>query len=430
MKLKQVMMKEVKELLKERTVLLGVILGPIIIFVIFAGMSMAAGQQALEQAEQVRNYAIIYRGQAYSDYANMLADSLGVPIYLGDVDPSELLEDRTAVVIIDDEFFDNITRGIPGRADIIVMTMSLNFLSMSLPQQVEASFTQGVYNLVASLIKASLPNVDEWFLQRPVVSNTTLYYRGMPLSPGEAFGLVFGVGLSVTMATMILVMSSMQVAATSVGIERESKTLEMLLSLPVSRRELILGKILGVAFITGLGIISYAVGIGIYFYSLGSIVNQAPEQGVQASPTISMTPLSIVAFMVGLTVTLVTSLLIGMVVGSIPQDVRGAQLASSYVGLLLLAPVFAVFFGIDLTSLEGVWSIVYLDPVVLLYLVIWGVVTGDHGMATTGFAGLLVNLVVWVVVASRALGSEAILVGGYSRRLRSVFRAGLPRSSS
>ncbi|MCE4602912.1 MAG: ABC transporter permease subunit [Desulfurococcales archaeon] len=430
MKLKQVMMKEVKELLKERTVLLGVILGPIIIFVIFAGMSMAAGQQALEQAEQVRNYAIIYRGQAYSDYANMLADSLGVPIYLGDVDPSELLEDRTAVVIIDDEFFDNITRGIPGRADIIVMTMSLNFLSMSLPQQVEASFTQGVYNLVASLIKASLPNVDEWFLQRPVVSNTTLYYRGMPLSPGEAFGLVFGVGLSVTMATMILVMSSMQVAATSVGIERESKTLEMLLSLPVSRRELILGKILGVAFITGLGIISYAVGIGIYFYSLGSIVNQAPEQGIQASPTISMTPLSIVAFMVGLTVTLVTSLLIGMVVGSIPQDVRGAQLASSYVGLLLLAPVFAVFFGIDLTSLEGVWSIVYLDPVVLLYLVIWGVVTGDHGMATTGFAGLLVNLVVWVVVASRALGSEAILVGGYSRRLRSVFRAGLPRSSS
>ncbi len=430
MKLKQVMMKEVKELLKERTVLLGVILGPIIIFVIFAGMSMAAGQQALEQAEQVRNYAIIYRGQAYSDYANMLADSLGVPIYLGDVDPSELLEDRTAVVIIDDEFFDNITRGIPGRADIIVMTMSLNFLSMSLPQQVEASFAQGVYNLVASLIKASLPNVDEWFLQRPVVSNTTLYYRGMPLSPGEAFGLVFGVGLSVTMATMILVMSSMQVAATSVGIERESKTLEMLLSLPVSRRELILGKILGVAFITGLGIISYAVGIGIYFYSLGSIVNQAPEQGVQASPTISMTPLSIVAFMVGLTVTLVTSLLIGMVVGSIPQDVRGAQLASSYVGLLLLAPVFAVFFGIDLTSLEGVWSIVYLDPVVLLYLVIWGVVTGDHGMATTGFAGLLVNLVVWVVVASRALGSEAILVGGYSRRLRSVFRAGLPRSSS
>ncbi|MEB3861865.1 MAG: ABC transporter permease subunit [Desulfurococcales archaeon] len=430
MKLKQVMVKEVKELLKERTVLLGVILGPIIIFTIFAGMSMAAGRQALEQAEQVRNYAIIYRGHAYGDYARMLADSLGVPLYTGSVDPGEVLEGRTAVVIIGDEFFDNITRGLPGRADIIVKTSSLNFLSMSLPQQVEASFAQGVYMLVADLVSSLLPEADVRFLQSPVVANTTLYYRGTPLSPGEAFGLVFGVGLSVTMATMILVMSSMQVAATSVGIERESKTLEMLLSLPVSRRELILGKILGVAFITGLGIISYAVGIGIYFYSLGSIVSQAPEQGVQASPVVSVSPTSIAAFMAGLTVTLVTSLLIGLVVGSIPQDVRGAQLASSYVGLLLLAPVFAVFFGIDLTSLEGVWRVVYLDPVVLLYLVIWGVVTGDPGMATTGFAGLLVNLVVWVVVASRVLGSEAILVGGYSRRLRGLFRVGLPRSSS
>ena len=421
MKLKRVVVKEVKELLKEKTVLFGMILGPIIIFAIFAGMSTAAGRQAIEQAAYIRDIAILYNGTEYQDLVDALAKSLNVSLYTG-TSVKDALARHSAVVVLDDSFFKNITMGVRGRAEVIVRVDSLSFISVSLPEQIEATLRYGVYAIISGIVAEEIPEASPGFFQSPVASEAMLYYRGRFMSVAEAFALIFGVGLSVTMATMILVMSSMQVAATSIGIERESKTLEMLLSLPVSRRTLILGKIAGVSLITMMGIISYGIGVGIYFYSFNTIIEAGP--GAQAgggqvfsSGILHVSPGEVALLIVGLSLTLFISLLIGFMAGSMAQDVRGAQLASSYLGLVLLAPVFAVFFGVDISNLEGVWRIVYLDPIVLLYLVAWGIVTSDASMYTMGFVGLAISMLFWLFLAGRVIDSEAILIGGRYRRL-------------
>ncbi len=434
MKLKRVIVKEVKELLKEKTVLFGMILGPIIIFAIFAGMSTAAGRQAIEQAAYVRDIAILYDGTEYQSLAVTLAKSLNVSLYSG-VDVRDALARHSAVVVLDDSFFKNITMGIRGRAEVVVKVDSLSFISVSLPEQIESMLRYGVYAIISDMIAYEIPRASPGFFQSPVASKAMLYYKGRLMSTTEAFALIFGVGLSVTMATMILVMSSMQVAATSIGIERESKTLEMLLSLPVSRRTLILGKIAGVALITMMGIISYGVGVGIYFYSFSTIIEAGPEAQTGGGQIFSGGMLDVslgevVLLVIGLAITLFISLLIGFMAGSMAHDVRGAQLASSYLGLVLLAPVFAVFFGVDISNLEGAWRIIYLDPIVLLYLVAWGIVTSDAGMYSMGFAGLAISMLFWLFLAGRVIDSEAILIGGRYRRLTRMAARLLARSSS
>ncbi|MEB3774620.1 MAG: ABC transporter permease subunit [Desulfurococcales archaeon] len=425
MRLKRIVVKEVKELLREKTVLLGMILGPIFIFALFAGLSLTAGKQAVQQAAYTRDIAIMYNGTKYLGEARILAESIGTSLYTGPLEVEEAFSRYRGLVYIDDSFFRNISSGIPGRILVYARLDSLNLLSVSLPNQVEMAVRSGVYRLISLKVNSTLPGVTEAFLMNPIYSETMIYYKGKMMTLSEAFNLVFGVSMTVTMATLVLVLASMQVAATSIGIEREAKTLEMLLSLPVSRRELILGKVVGVSLITLLGVASYALGILIYFKSITSMVEQVPQQDEAVNigfGRLEINTYMIPLFILSLIITLTTSLLIGLIVGSIPQDVRGAQLASSYIGLLLLAPVFGVFFGLDLTSLSGALKLLYLDPIILLYVVIWGVVSGDYTFILTGLAGQVVHLAVWILIASRVIESESILLGGFLMKVQRVFR--------
>jgi ABC-2 type transport system permease protein len=63
---------------------------------------------------------------------------------------------------------------------------------------------------------------------------------------------------------MVMVMFAIQMAATSIALEKEQKTLETLMTLPVGRLTILAGKLTGSVVIAIAGSISYMIGFSYY----------------------------------------------------------------------------------------------------------------------------------------------------------------------
>jgi len=73
------------------------------------------------------------------------------------------------------------------------------------------------------------------------------------VDPNTLSGLMISQSIAMPITIMILLIYSMQIAATSVAMEKEEKTLETLLTLPVDRFSILMGKLSGSIIVAGVG---------------------------------------------------------------------------------------------------------------------------------------------------------------------------------
>ena len=415
-KTRLVAVKEFRELIREKTVLFGVVLGPLLMFAIFSGMAASMGGQVEEARSVISSIVVVAPSglpQELDSLAKAIAASIGADLYYDSPPRGDI-----PVVYLSREALVNLSLGLPAVAEAVVPVNGLSFFTLSIVDGVDQMVDNAILAVAAEALRGEYPHASIAWLRNPVSLDAVFLYKGMEISRAEAMALLFGVNLILALATMVLVVSVMQVSATSMAMEKEAKTLEMTLSLPLTEREIILGKSLGITGIAFLGIVSYGIGLALYARTLSNL-SQAGQGGIeagvagqQAGLALNMTPSSMILIMLGLVATLIVSMIIGLIVGSIAEDVRGAQLAGSYIGLVLMAPLFGAFLGIDVTGIGQPWrTLALLDPMVPLYYFAWGSIIGDTELAAVGAAGIVAHALAWLLLAGRLLRGETVITG-------------------
>jgi len=109
-------------------------------------------------------------------------------------------------------------------------------------------------------------------------------------------------------------------------LEKEGKTLETLLSMPVKRSHILAGKIFGVIVIALIATMAY---FGGYMYYMNTILSEIPMQGF--SFTVSPTGIGLVG--ITLFLTLLSGLSLAMLLAVMCEDVRSAQ---SFMGVIYI----------------------------------------------------------------------------------------------
>ncbi|MBS7636480.1 ABC transporter permease subunit [Candidatus Bathyarchaeota archaeon] len=122
----------------------------------------------------------------------------------------------------------------------------------------------------------------------------------------------------------------MQIAATSVAMEKEEKTLETLLTLPMDRLSILLGKLSGSIIVAAVGAVAYMAG---YSYLLGSAMSGVPANLNLDFAALGLTPLFYGYLLLGtsLFVTMLSALALAIIMSAFAEDVRSAQ---SFVGYI------------------------------------------------------------------------------------------------
>ena len=182
---------------------------------------------------------------------------------------------------------------------------------------------------------------------------------------------------------LIVLMSAVQIAATSVAMEKEEKTLETLLTLPIDRLAILWGKLSSSIIIAAVGALAFMAG---YNYMLSSITAGISENLKLDLAALGLVPSTFGYMLLGLSlfVTLLSALALAVIISAFAEDVRSAQSFVGYIYPFVFIPLLALIY-LDINTLPFALRLVfYAIPFSHPAIASKAVIMGDHSTAIYG----------------------------------------------
>jgi len=201
-------------------------------------------------------------------------------------------------------------------------------------------------------------------------------------------------------------------------LEKENKTLETLLTLPVKRTSIVAGKIIASAIIGLLLAIIYMLGLGYYLMSFQMGVSQAALTSFNL--TLSGTDLVLIGL--SIFVTLIAALAFCMLLGTMAKNYKSAQTLTFPVAMLALIPMFITMFKDFDTlplALKGVlFGIPFSHPMMAPRALIFD----DYLMVIGGIIYVSIFALVMIILAVWVFKTDRLLTGSTKRKKISIFK--------
>jgi len=418
-------LKEIKEMLRDPTILLGVVLMPLLVFPAM-GLLMNISTTALE--ESLKGVSMAVMDQDNGPMAEDLVLRFGalnatlIEIEASTVeDALESLQGSniTVLIVIPSDFSHNLTSGF--RAELKVYSV---IKSLSISEGGKASVANAPINiyerlLVYRAIEEGIPDKEPWTVLDPIAVNSFIVFKGKVVkAPPELLGGLFmSQSFGFPMVLMLLLITAMQVAASSISLEKEEKTLETLLTLPVGRLSILTGKLAGSVAVAATGAIAALIGVNYYTSSIFSMAQtealDLEALGIALSPTAYI--------LLGLTmfVTIVSALALAICVATFAENVRSAQSLVAPLNLLVILPSLGLMFAdIEILPL-AVQIVLYAIPYTHSILASKAAFTGDYFTMLTSIAYISVFTVAVLLITARIFATERIITARLTfKRLR------------
>ena len=407
--------KEVKDLLRDPKILIGMILFPALLLPLMgAAINVSTGSTIEKASGNLTAYIIDDDGGSVVGDLQRYASENRINLTATSGDPADVvktLEGGGTLVYVPAGFSQNVTSNTVG--NLIIYT---NFKEFSI---VEFIKSQRVSDLISAFedavikkkVESGIPGSDPNSVLNPISVEHESVIKGIaqPISPALLQSVVRLQGLMGPLVIMIVLILAMQVAATSMAVEKEAKTLETLLTIPVSRLSILFGKLVGSVTIALLATIANVLA---FTYYIGAITSQIPTgAGGPDLIGLGLVP-SVQGYLVlGLTLfgALISALALALTLGTLSQDVRGAQ---SIIGIIIV-PVFlpTIFLMMgDISTLPAaIQAVLYLIPFTYPVLASQALFTGSYGPILLGLVYMAVFTFVTLYIAARVFSTEKIM---------------------
>ena len=401
--------KEVLDLLRDPKILIGMIILPTVIYPVI-GLAMrtsmaAAGETALKTPVAVLDLD----GSEESSIVVTSLQATGRVILLSASASEAVSEARSAgagaLIVIPEGFGEALRSGSRLPLEVVVFFERGGFSSVMFSGRLQGALDSAAKALSALLVsRASGLSPD--VVLNPLTATYRSIFRGEELSlpPDVVAQAITGQVSTMPLVASMVLIFAMQIAATSVAVEKEEKTLETLLTLPVSRRNILLAKLSGSAVVAALG--SMGVLAGLVYYM--KMVTAAP--GEQQIHQISLLGAKdVVLLAVALLVANMLALTMATVLSVFTEDVRSAQALVGNLFILVFLPAFLVMFA-DVSSLPRSAALaLQAIPFSHIALATQAVAWRDYG----SYAVSVAYMVVWsagvAALADRIFSSEKVL---------------------
>jgi ABC-2 type transport system permease protein len=213
--------------------------------------------------------------------------------------------------------------------------------------------------------------------------------------------------IAMPVGIMMLLIFSMQLASTAVASEKEEKTLETLLTMPINRTTILVGKLTGSIIVAVVGALAYLIGVSYY---MNSFIGMIPTGTVDlAAIGLEPTIASYAIMGTSLFMTLLSALALAISLSVFADDVRGAQALVGPLSILFILPMIFTMFT-DINSLPFPLSIILLAiPFTHSMLAANVTFTGNYIGAIGGIIYTASFTIIVLYIAARLFGTEKIL---------------------
>jgi len=414
--------KEIKEMIRDPKILLGMILMPLIIFPIM-GAAINISTSAVERSMRTATLAVMKLDRG------VMADGLissfkALNVSLLEVQASTVEEaienlqkaNITALIVIPQGFTENLTSGLKGELDIYAVLRSISLSEGA--KASAASIPISVYEkmLVRQAIKQAFPDRKPEDVLDPIAVKSFVIFKGrlLNVSPELLQGIFMSQSFGFPMVIMLLLISAMQIAATSISIEKEEKTLETLLTLPVGRLSILAGKLAGSVVVAAAGALAAMIGVNFYTVSIFSFV---PADSVDlAALGLTLSPLAYLLVGATMFVTIISALALAICIAVFSENVREAQSLIGPFSLVVILPSLVLMFA-DIDVLPFYFQIIlYLMPYTHSILASKAAFVGDYFIMFRSIAYVSLFTLAVLYIAAKIFTTEKVITARLTLR--------------
>jgi len=426
---RSIFVKELKELIRDPKILIGIIIIPLIMFPALGAVLGYAQQSAIEQAQEANLLVLNNDSGNWSQtlITYLKAANMSISI-LNNTSPQQAIDqgllaqyNSTQIIEIPVGFTENMTQYIQGNPQIkstvnIFGEFSVGGIFSSIGS---ASTSAIVYSFNRIVAPDALSTTTSSIIKGEIQTN---------IDPATLSQLLLSQSIILPITIMILLTYAMQIAATSVAMEKEEKTLETLLTVPVDRFAILMGKLSSSVIVSGVGALTYLIG---YSYVLGAAFSGI-STGVGSSIDLVAlglvpSPLGYTLLGISLFVTLLAGLALAVIMSAFAEDVRGATALVGYIYPLIFIPSLALIY-LDVNTLPlAVKAVLFAIPFSQPVIASKAVVTGDYLTAVLGIIYVTAFTIIVMYIASRLFATEKILTAKLKLRRGRIGRRGVER---
>jgi ABC-2 type transport system permease protein len=267
------------------------------------------------------------------------------------------------VVVVPQGFSREIEAGKRAKIEVYAVSKSLG-----IRERIQKTILTSIINSLNASISRELlhekaKGEDPEFLTKPVSTEEYVYLKGKILkaSSDAIFAYMIQQSIFIPIILFLLLVFTSQMIATAMGQEKENKTLETLLTTPVSRASIIFAKMISAVILSCIFAGAYMYGFkGYMFTGTGEALSELTK--IAKNYDLALPVQGIILFGICIFLSLLTGLLMTTIISLFVEDTRSAQLAITPVMILLLIPYFLSFTA-DIMELSPVAkTVIYLIP--------------------------------------------------------------------
>jgi ABC-2 type transport system permease protein len=315
-------------------------------------------------------------------------------------------QNGVAVIIIPENFTERIIQGQQGTFQVYWVMKGAGLLDTISSSAVEGLIAYINTNISKQLITQN-STINASFVLSPTTRHETTYFKDrefVGISPNTISSMLSSQSLLIPIVIMMIIIMAGSIVITSMALEKENKTLETLLTLPVKRTSIVSGKIIAAALIGLILAIIYMVGMQFYFsgFQVSGVVNLETFNLVLSS-------MDFIWIGISLFLALIAGLSLCMLLGTFAKNYKSAQTLTFPITMLAMIPMFITMFtdfdtlplAVKIFTFAIPFSHPMIAPRALLFhdytLVIGGIIY------VAVFAIITISIVVWIFKTDRLL---------------------------
>jgi ABC-2 type transport system permease protein len=401
--------KDIKEIITPQ------LLVPLVIVVIFYSFIGNVMQTETKKASSPQPVLVVdYDKSATSTQfiENLKAISIPEVYYGGIVDPITIAKTKNIDVIIEVPlgFEASIKSFKQPELKIYSVIKGISIVSIAGPQKVK-SVVSAVSDTLSNMYIKNFTNIDPSIIKNPIVLKEYVVVNGKigEASPEMVSNLLMSQVIFIPIILAFVIIFASQMIVSLIASEKENKTFETLMTVPVKRPFIILSKMLASSIMALIISVFYLIGMRSYFNGI-SMGEFSSAQGSSILKALGLVYTPVQYFYIGLLLflTIVASLALASILAVFAEDTKSAQMYLTPLMILIMIPYFlSLFTNIDTLSLP-IKVIVYLIPFSYPFIASQKVLFGSVSIVYIGALYLLLFSAISIVIATRIVSSDRI----------------------
>jgi len=296
--------------------------------------------------------------------------------------------------------------------DVYSIMQSLSIRSLSQPATVKAILAAINDSISSQFISEKFAGISPEIIKSPVKSQDFVIVnnRIAEVSPEIVSAAFMSQNILIPIILAFVILYSSQMLASLIANEKQNKTLETILTVPIQRSNIVISKMLSSGIVALILSALYLLGMKNYMGGIsGGEIGGSQYAGVLASVGLTFTKQSYVLLGLSTFLAIIAALAVTTILAVYAEDVKGAQAMLAPLMVLLMVPYFLTLFTDPNTLATPLRIFVYAIPFSQPFLASQNLLFGRTIPVIYGILYEIIFSWVCVIIATRIFSSDKIL---------------------